>query len=336
LFDFSQNLYLLRYNDKREAVMGKVQASKNSFFRSRINSKKKNANGNGGKPASSRKVLFEPLEPRLLMSSDLSYTGTAAFDLTLRYDTPSQRLQLIDNQSATAVAEQDLSQTDHVIVIGSNQSDSLTIDFSSLSDKIDFSALSSDFIQFEDYSLVGSDNDTLKVSGRDIAWSFSDNDSGVAFADHIKFDGIENLGGGLKWSLPPRYADLDLDGRPDMPNTREYANPDHFAINFDMTSFLAGNANLSELSIAIEGLDQENIINTSTGMFQAVVSEQGNYNATLTVKSSEWINAITIKDVITVKDYLFVAIGDSYSSGEGNPETAISRVGRVERSETRH
>jgi hypothetical protein len=125
--------------------MIKVKSLRNPFSRSRAKSKgthKKNGNGNGhAKRSDFNKMLFEALEPRLLMSSDLSYTSIAAFDLTLRYDTPSQKLQLIDNQSATAVAEQDLSQTERVVITGSAQDDRLTIDFSTLSDNFDFSSL---------------------------------------------------------------------------------------------------------------------------------------------------------------------------------------------------
>src|SRR3990172_10989805 len=114
--------------------MANVKSLRNPFFKSNMKGNgrhKKNGNGNGKKPSASRKVLFEALEPRVLLSSDFAYAGTAAFDLTLRYDDPTHNLQLIDNTTSTAVLEQDLSETSAVKIIGSAESDHLTIESTS-------------------------------------------------------------------------------------------------------------------------------------------------------------------------------------------------------------
>ena len=111
--------------------MGKVKNLRTGFFRSRQNSRALKKNGNGKNQSSSRKVLFEPIEPRLLLSADLTYAGTSAFDFTLRYDEPSHKLQLIDNATSTAVLDQDLGDTDAVNIHGSSETDRLTVDLSS-------------------------------------------------------------------------------------------------------------------------------------------------------------------------------------------------------------
>ena len=68
-----------------------------------------------------RKVLLEPLEPRILLSSDLSYTAAAgaAMDLTLRLQ--DDTLQLIDNNNTSGtevVASQALADTSKVEITG--------------------------------------------------------------------------------------------------------------------------------------------------------------------------------------------------------------------------
>ena len=215
--------------------MGKVKQVSESFFRSRKNRKAlAKKNGNGNKPAVSRKVLFEALEPRMLMSSDLAYTDTAAVhDLTLRYDDSSHKLQLIDNQTATAVVEQDLSETDAVRIAGSAADDALTIDFSS-----PFTVPGG--ISFVDAS--DSDRDGLKVIGDSPVVQMSGNTAGTINGDSaIDFTGIEKLKIGLDSpdvfgdSANPSFAQvfyLDLDGAQDI----TYDGPVTLS-NFDVAGF---------------------------------------------------------------------------------------------------
>ena len=126
--------------------MGNMSTLINTLARSKGNgnyrkngngSRRKNGNGNGnGKhPPSSHKFRFEPIEPRILLSSDLTYAGSTAFDLTLKLrddGTTPATLQLIDNSTDTAVIEQALADMSGVTIYGSSESDHLTIDFSSL------------------------------------------------------------------------------------------------------------------------------------------------------------------------------------------------------------
>ena len=87
-------------------------------------------NGNGSRAKSAqRKALFEPIEPRILLSADLVYAADfPAFDLVLRLDETSQMVQILDNDTLTLVAEQALAETGAVIISGSSETDSLTVD----------------------------------------------------------------------------------------------------------------------------------------------------------------------------------------------------------------
>ena len=141
----------------------------------------------------SRKMLLEPLEPRILLSSDpLSYTAaSAAMDITLRLQEVegSDTLQLINNNNNQSVlVSKLLAEITDVIITGGEYSDKLTIDFStpfSVPNGILFS---------DDFS---GDNDTLKVTGKSNVWNITGNNEGnVDDTGIVDFLGIENLTGG--------------------------------------------------------------------------------------------------------------------------------------------
>jgi hypothetical protein len=75
------------------------------------------------------RVLFEPLEPRYLLSADLSplviAMADAGHDLTLHLDA-NDMLQVINDQTGSVVGEQQASRTSQVQIIGSGN-DQLTI-----------------------------------------------------------------------------------------------------------------------------------------------------------------------------------------------------------------
>ncbi|MFI5341151.1 MAG: LEPR-XLL domain-containing protein, partial [Candidatus Methylomirabilales bacterium] len=86
-------------------------------------------------PRRRRKLVFERLEPRLLLSaSPLSYTAATAANLTLKLVPDvngSPTVALFDssvNQGATPVVQQALAGTSGVDIRGSSQTDKLTID----------------------------------------------------------------------------------------------------------------------------------------------------------------------------------------------------------------
>ena len=132
-----------------------------------------------------RKIFFEPLEPRLLLSSDLTHAAAAgaALNVTLRLDGATQELQLVDNTSQSVLQSQALADTSAVSITGADLDDKLTIDFSN-----PFSLP----ITFTDAST--NDGDTVEVVGGDNAWNITGPDTGNV--GDVTFSGVENLLGG--------------------------------------------------------------------------------------------------------------------------------------------
>ena len=133
-----------------------------------------------------RKMLFEPLEPRVLLSADLKFAMTGAADdvkLQLKELDGVETLQLIDMSDQSLLQSQALADTSAVIIEGSAARDLFTVDLTEpFSLPIRFT---------DDYS---GDGDTLKVMGLDRTWSITGADMGRT--GDIEFSGIENLIGG--------------------------------------------------------------------------------------------------------------------------------------------
>jgi acrosin len=138
-----------------------------------------------------RKALLEPLEPRILLSSEtlaFSAAAGAAIDIALRLDDPTQELQLIDNMNLSVLQSKALAVTGAVVITGGELSDKLTVDFNT-----PFSVPNG--ILFSD-SLSG-DSDLLKVTGKANVWNILGGNGGnVDGAGLLDFLGIENLIGG--------------------------------------------------------------------------------------------------------------------------------------------
>ena len=134
-----------------------------------------------------RKVLLEPLEPRLLLSANpLTYAAASGvtLDLTLRLDesTATPILQLVDSSGSTptVVAQQALADTSQVIVTGSAQGDKLVIDNTKpFSTPVSYTDTSS------------GDNAKLEVLGGDTTWNITGPDGGTV--GNVTFAGIGNL-----------------------------------------------------------------------------------------------------------------------------------------------
>ncbi len=162
-------------------------------------------------------AILEPLEPRILLSADLSYGGgDTALDLDLRLDpTDSSILQLIDNTIPDTIIGNlalDLTGTNTVEIIGSTQDDTLNIDLDSPS------ALGLN-ISFLDANAA--DSDTLVGPTGNSTWNITGSDAGDV--EGVDFSGIENLtgaannedtfvftdGGSLSGLLEGGYAGFD-------------------------------------------------------------------------------------------------------------------------------
>jgi Ca2+-binding RTX toxin-like protein len=186
--------------------MGRKKSLRFPFFRRNGNGKKKNGNGNGKtKTLSPRKAIFEPIEPRILLSTDLSYAGAAAFDLTLRLDDATQTLKLIDNATSAAVAEQALSDTSGVVITGSSDADRLVVDFGT-----PFALTNG--ISFDD--ATSGDADTLEVTGKPNTWDIDGSDTGTTDSG-VSFSGIESIAGGTDADIFTFLAGGSLSGAVD-------------------------------------------------------------------------------------------------------------------------
>ncbi|MCA9469917.1 MAG: hypothetical protein KC643_31345 [Nitrospira sp.] len=152
----------------------------------------------------------------------------------------------------------------------------------------------------------------------------------------------------ITWRMENRFGvDADQDGIIDVPNTYEYANvkdtgcpsqpeekrkceeiPPGFVVYFDSVGSRLHDHSfdppeeiaITEYLWSIRGIKDEKTFRTPKF---GVRLQQGRYTVQLTVKG---INedgrkiSRTKMEPITIRDIVFVALGDSFSSGEGNPE----------------
>ncbi|MFO8091285.1 MAG: LEPR-XLL domain-containing protein, partial [Desulfatiglandaceae bacterium] len=133
-----------------------------------------------------KKAYIEPLEPRILLSADLSYTMAGDIrDLTLGIDQIDDvdTIKLVDTESGAMVESRALAETSSIEIIGSDQDDVLRLshDFNALMDSLS--------ILFEG----GGGNDALFGPSVDTEWQITGAGSGLVAGVH--FAGVENLTG---------------------------------------------------------------------------------------------------------------------------------------------
>src|SRR6266508_2060452 len=140
-------------------------------------------------PPFRRKILFEALEPRLLLSADLAYTAAmgVALDAELKVDDidGAAILRLIDNQSNAVLAEQLVDQDIEVSVLGGDASDRLEIGFDSatLAHQI--------HVNFD-----GGAGGVDELIGPDHANTWRLQAAGAGTLDGVSFSGVERVQGG--------------------------------------------------------------------------------------------------------------------------------------------
>ena len=137
-------------------------------------------------PRASGAMRFEALEPRLLLSADLTHAAPVALDATLKVEDVGGApiLRLIDNPSSAILGERLLDDDIDVHVIGSDEGDRLTIGFdrSSLARQIR--------VNFE----AGAGTDELIGSDSPTTW-FLDA-AGAGASDDGTFSSVERVSGG--------------------------------------------------------------------------------------------------------------------------------------------
>lgn len=144
------------------------------------------------------------------------------------------------------------------------------------------------------------------------------------------------------WSLPERYGlDANKNGRIDIPNTRSYVQntdacpsetnegdnaPTRFPVSFTVNGLPATNTPIITLKIQGENLSTP----ISKGVRHpdwlrpiSVCLPEGRYEVELQA-SDPIAGSRYIRREITVEDFLIAVLGDSYASGEGNPEERLT------------
>ena len=136
------------------------------------------------------------------------------------------------------------------------------------------------------------------------------------------------------WSMTPRFGlDANGDGRLDIPNTFEYVhnlepgscsagcdapNPE-FKIELDASDSAVGGAGIEEYVWDIRGEGLASPVELRSAGPRAEVSlTEGAFEITLTVIAEGF--ETSARESIEVDDIVIVSLGDSYASGEGNPE----------------
>jgi trimeric autotransporter adhesin len=134
-----------------------------------------------------RKAMMEPLEPRLLLSADLSYAmGSGDKDLALELNRINEvdTYQLIDMETGREVASIAAADVGNGIeIIGSDGDDRLVV-----------AASVPLGVQISFIDTTAEDNDVLEFAGgKDRNWYITG--EGTGYVDNVQFSGIENLTG---------------------------------------------------------------------------------------------------------------------------------------------
>ncbi len=149
----------------------------------------------------------------------------------------------------------------------------------------------------------------------------------------------------FSWSMPARFGlDANLNGRIDVPNTFEYAHnlapgscpsgcpaaAPTFTVELSGAGSTSEVGPIEEYSWEIRS-GAELIVEAATPDAATEIRlAEGSYVVSLTVAAGGQTSTVT--EDIDIRDYLLVGIGDSYASGEGNPETTeVDSSGRLPR-----
>lgn len=129
------------------------------------------------------------------------------------------------------------------------------------------------------------------------------------------------------WAMPSGLQDQDGDGLIDEYFNDSHApanlNPTTWTVNFDACDSVEGSSEIVEYRWAIDSEDAGT--SASCDGFSHEFPTEGVYEVVLTVIDLEAQESSVAHDV-TVQDWLIVSLGDSYGSGEGNPDVPIPPI----------
>ena len=128
----------------------------------------------------------------------------------------------------------------------------------------------------------------------------------------------DGLRASFDWSVPDRLGAKDADGKLHYRDTPEEVQAPAEGWEVDFTA-AGSTGDIASWSWSIDG---GAAIASGGPEFVHHFPEEGAYEVTLTVSDGAGGSASATRRVV-VQDWLIVAVGDSYGSGEGNPDTAI-------------
>jgi len=164
-------------------------------------------------------------------------------------------------------------------------------------------------------NLVG---DTLRLTGSGHASGTAD---GNSFTCDGKAIGVLKRGPLFTWSMPERYGIRSkLSGLIELRNSYDYVNPRGYTLNLDASASSRNVPSKNVLwTVRGNGLRKPR---TARGKRVSINDlPQGTYAVTVRITMKDGVKTSSPTKV-WLRDILIVAIGDSYSSGEGNPERA--------------
>jgi hypothetical protein len=128
----------------------------------------------------------------------------------------------------------------------------------------------------------------------------------------------------FSWSMADRYGlDLNRNGLIDLPNSKSYVNPSAYVVKLDASSTASPLA-VTAYRWTISGAGLSVPLVGSGQKLSARIPKLGEYTVNLEVEDSAGGKA-TCSQSILAKDVVIVQLGDSYASGEGNPEVPASK-----------
>ena len=151
--------------------------------------------------------------------------------------------------------------------------------------------------------------------------------------------GARPLVASFSWSMEDRFGrDMNGNDRMDLPNTAWYVHnvapgstiaPGYrptFSVTFDASTSRSNQRSIASHRWTIAGRTLTQPLSyTSVAPTWTVSLPEGAYDVSLTVADgANTPNTFSLK--VPVEDFLIVSIGDSYSSGEGNPERRRNQI----------
>jgi hypothetical protein len=106
----------------------------------------------------------------------------------------------------------------------------------------------------------------------------------------------------------------------DPASAQGYVNPTSWTVNLDASVAVAGSTGITSYKWTVpQGMAQPQAVPGSPNHFTWTVPAPGTYSVKLTVTDSDGQTNCVTQNVV-VQDYFIASLGDSFASGEGNPD----------------